>query len=212
MSFLIPRKAPNVRRWAAHIDPVSTVVTVDDQFALVDAQEMLTQAAAQAQSILAHAHATAQAESQRVLAAAQAQALQLQAEKMVEMTSRRVEYLAGIEQEMIELVMGAVRKVVDGFNDQVQIMTVVRNALAVLRKQKHMTLHLCPDEAALVSAQLQELLAIYPSVESLDVLADERVARGSCILESPMGSVKTSLQGQINALRQGLQGTLGNQA
>lgn len=58
--------------------------------------------------------------------------------------------------------------------------------------------------------QINDLLAAYPGVGYLDILADGRLARGSCILESEIGMVEASLEGQIQALRQAFQRTLGS--
>ena len=128
---------------------------------------------------------------------------------MIETVGRTVEYFAGVENEMVELVMSAVRKVVDGFDDREKVM-VVRNALAVVRNQKQMTLRLNPAEVDTVREQINDLLAAYPGVGYLDILADGRLARGACILESEIGMVEASLEGQIQALRQAFQRTLGS--
>lgn len=111
---------------------------------------------------------------------------------------------------MVELVMQAVRKVVDGFDSRETVVTVVRNALAVVRNQKHMTLRLHPDEVDVVRARVNELLAAYPGVGYLDIIGDARLARGACILESEIGMVEASLDGQIEALRRSFQRTLGS--
>ncbi|WYX20027.1 HrpE/YscL family type III secretion apparatus protein [Achromobacter xylosoxidans] len=129
---------------------------------------------------------------------------------MIETVGRTVDYFAGVENEMVELVMSAVRKVVDGFDDREKVMVVVRNALAVVRNQKQMTLRLNPAEVDTVREQINDLLAAYPGVGYLDILADGRLARGSCILESEIGMVEASLEGQIQALRQAFQRTLGS--
>ena len=129
---------------------------------------------------------------------------------MIETVSRTVEYFAGVENEMVDLVMASVRKVVDGFDDREKVMIVVRNALAVVRNQKQMTLRLHPAEIESVRERINDILAAYPGVGYLDLLADARLGRGACILESQIGMVEASLEGQIEALRGAFQRTLGS--
>ncbi|RBL80342.1 HrpE/YscL family type III secretion apparatus protein [Streptomyces cavourensis] len=210
MAFLIPRDPLTPRAAAGRIDPALRVLRAADHAAWADAGQLLAQARTQADEIIGGAQAAFEAERERGYQEGRESALLDQAEKMIETVGRTVEYFAGVENEMVELVMSAVRKVVDGFDDREKVMVVVRNALAVVRNQKQMTLRLNPAEVDTVREQINDLLAAYPGVGYLDILADGRLARGACILESEIGMVEASLEGQIQALRQAFQRTLGS--
>ncbi|MEI2417100.1 HrpE/YscL family type III secretion apparatus protein [Orrella sp. JC864] len=210
MAFLIPRDALTPRRLAATLAPGAKVLRAADHAVLVQAQALLDDAHAQARAIGEQAQAAYQAERQRGYDDGKEQALFDQADKMIETVGRTVEYFAGVENEMVDLVMQAVRKVVDGFDDREKVVIVVRNALAVVRNQKQMTLRLHPDEVSAVRERVNELLAAYPAVGYLDIVPDARLARGACILESEIGMVEASLEGQIAALRSAFQRTLGS--
>lgn len=210
MAFLISRDPLSPHQLAGRVDPAAKVVRAQDHAALVEAHALLEQARGQADAIVAGANEAFQAERQRGYADGREQALLDQAEKMIETVGRTVEYFAGIENEMVDLVMSAVHKVVDGFDDREKIIVVVRNALAVVRNQKQMTLRLNPSEVEVVRSQINELLAAYPGVGYLDLLADGRLQPGACILESEIGMVEASLNGQLEALRRAFQRTLGS--
>lgn len=210
MAFLIPRDPLTPRASAGRVDPAARVLHGAELAAWADAEQLLARARARADEIIAGAQAAFEAERQRGYEEGREAALLDQAEKMIETVGRTVEYFAGVENEMVELVMSAVRKVVDGFDDREKVMVVVRNALAVVRNQKQMTLRLNPAEVDTVREQINDLLAAYPGVGYLDILADGRLARGACILESEIGMVEASLEGQIQALRQAFQRTLGS--
>lgn len=210
MAFLIPRDPLTPRASAGRVDPAARVLRGAELAAWADAEQLLAQARARADKIIGGAQAAFEAERQRGYEEGREAALLDQAEKMIETVGRTVEYFAGVENEMVELVMSAVRKVVDGFDDREKVMVVVRNALAVVRNQKQMTLRLNPAEVDTVREQINDLLAAYPGVGYLDILADGRLARGACILESEIGMVEASLEGQIQALRQAFQRTLGS--
>ena len=181
-----------------------------DRYAWTEAQSLLAHARTQAEAIVENAQAAFDAECARGYAEGKASALLDQAEKMIDTVGRTVDYFAGVENTMVELVMQAVHKVVEGFDDREKVMAVVRNALAVVRNQKQMTLRLHPDEVQTVRECVNDLLVAYPGVGYLDIIADGRVLRGACILESEIGMVEASLDGQIEALRKAFERTLGS--
>jgi len=210
MAFLISRDPLTPRQLAGRPDPGGRIVRAHEHAQLRDAQALLDAARAQADAIVAGAQEAFEAERQRGYAEGREEALLDQSERMIEAVERTVDYIASVEGKMVELVMSAVSKVIDGFDDREKVMIVVRNALAVVRNQKQMTLRLNPAEVDIVRSQINELLAAYPGVGYLDILADGRLAPGACILESEIGLVEASLEGQLQALRNAFQRTLGS--
>jgi type III secretion protein L len=210
MAFLQHRSPTDPRRLAAQLDPAARILRADAYATLVEADALLAQAREQADAVVAGAQAAFVAEQERGYADGRESALMDQAEKMIETVGRTVDYFTNVENEMIDLVMMAVRKVVDGFDDREKTLIVVRNALAVVRNQKQMTLRLHPDEVDTVRERVNDLLAAYPGVGYLDILPDGRLERGSCILESEIGLVEASLEAQISALRNAFERMLGS--
>src|SRR5690606_25589100 len=159
MAFLISREALKARPLAVTPDPAARVVRAADYATLVQSQALLDEARAQAQAIVAGAQEAFEAERRRGYEDGKQEALLDQAEKMIETVGRTVDYFASVENEVVDLVMAAVRKVVDGFDDREKVMVVVRNALAVVRNQKQMTLRLHPDEIEVVRERINDILA-----------------------------------------------------
>ncbi|WP_394065631.1 HrpE/YscL family type III secretion apparatus protein [Alcaligenes sp. WGS1538] len=210
MAFLISRSAVTPWRLAATLAPSTRVLRAGEYAAWVEAQALINHAQAQADQILSGAQAAFEAECQRGYEDGRQDALLSQAEKMIETVGRTVDYFANVENRMVDLVMASVRKVVDGFDDQDKVMIVVRNALAVVRNQKQITLRLHPEDLELVRGRINDILAAYPGVGYLDLVPDARLERGACILESEIGMVEASLEGQIAALRSAFERTLGS--
>ncbi|OZI33080.1 type III secretion system protein [Bordetella genomosp. 1] len=209
MGFLLPHPGLKAAE-RPRLDPADKILRAADHAALAQADALLAQAQEAARAIEAGAQAAFDAERERGYADGREEALMGQAERMIETVGRTIEYFAGVENEMVDLVMASVRKVIDGFDDREKVMIVVRNALAVVRNQKQMTLRLNPAEVDVVRARINDLLAAYPGVGYLDILADGRLARGACILESEIGMVEASLESQFQALRNAFQRTLGS--
>lgn len=210
MAFLIPRSPLNPRTNTPRISTRDTVLRHEDLQAWVDAQALLEHARQEAAAIVAGAQDAFEAERVKGYAEGREAALLDQSEKMIETVGRTVDYFASVENEMIDLVMQAVRRVVDGFDDKERVMIVVRNALAVVRNQKQMTLRLHPDQVDVVREQVNGLLALYPGIGYLDIVADGRLGKGACILESEIGMVEASLDGQVQALRNAFERTMGS--
>ena len=211
MAFLVPRDPLSpTRTLQARLAPGTRIVRAADVAAWEQAEGLLAAARAQADAILAGAEEALAAERARGYAEGLAEARMEQVEKMLDTVGRTVDYFAAVEGDMVALVMGAVRKIIDGYGDHERVLLVVRNALAVVRNQKQMTLRLPPAQVDAVRARVNELLAAYPGVGYLDMVADARLKGDACILESEIGLVEASIDGQIAALQGAFQKVLGS--
>ena len=211
MAFLLSRDplTPS-RSLQARIAPGQRVLRAADVAAWGDAEALLASARQQADAIIAGAEAALEAERQRGYAEGVAEAQMEQAEKMIDTVSRTIDYFARVEGDVVALVMSAVRKIIDGFNDEERVLIVVKNAISVVRNQKQMTLRLHPQQVDVARARMNDLLASYPGVGYLDIVADGRLSLESCILESEIGLVEASIEGQIKALETAFTKVLGS--
>jgi len=202
MAFILHPDPLSIRRaLKVRIDPSATVIPAAAVSTFRQAEEIVADAHQQAEEIVGRAQAGYDAECQRGYQDGIRQALQEQSEQMIEHVGRTVEYFSSIETRMVDLVLGAVQKIVSDFDDRERALNVVRNALSVIRNQRQMTLRLNPDQIEMVRANIDELLSLYPGVGYLDLVSDPRVAADACILESEIGVVESSIEGQLQALR-----------
>ena len=214
MAFFIPNAALNplqpTRQLTAGIDPSRTVIRFAEVAALHDAQSMMASASLQAQAIVAQAHAAFEAERKRGYEEGVEEAKLEQAEQMISNVARTIDYFGQVESRMVDLVMQALRKIISDFNDEERVLITVKNVLSVVRNQKHMTLRLNPQQVDVVKARVNDLLANYPGVGYLDIVADSRLKPDSCILESDIGLVEASMEGQLEALKNAFTKVLGS--
>ena len=129
---------------------------------------------------------------------------------MIDSVSRTVDYFSNVETTMVGLVMSAVRKIIDGYDDTERVLIVVKNALSVVRNQKQMTLRLHPQQVDAVRGRVNDLLSAYPGVGYLDIVPDGRLEKEACILESEIGLVEASIESQIAALENAFRKVLGS--
>lgn len=211
MAFLVPRSPLKPQRQlSVGIDARCKLVRADDLQALRSAQEAIAVANEQADLIVSQAQAAYAAERKRGYEEGQAQARLEQAEQMIENVARNVDYFSKVELRMVDLVLQAVQKIIGDFNDRERVLITVRNVLSVLRNQKQLTLRLNSQQVEIVKSSMDELLAAYPGVGYIDVLADNRVKPDACILESEIGVVEASIDSQVEALRSAFLKVLGS--
>ncbi len=132
------------------------------------------------------------------------------AEKMIANVGSTIDYFEKVEDRMTQLVLQAMRRIVAGFDDRQRVITVVKSALAAVRNQKQITLRVAPDRLDMLKAATDELLAAYPGIGYLDLVPDSRLHDDACIVETEIGIVEASIEGQIAALGRAFTRILGS--
>ena len=211
MAFLVPRNplAP-LEHLTTGIDPAAKVIRAADVYALRSAEQIVSDAQAQAAKIIAAAEAAYESERQRGYSDGREEARLDQAEQMIENISQTIDYFSKVEGKMVDLVMQAVRKIIQDFDDDDRVLIAVKSALSVVRHQKQMTLRVNSQQLDAVKSRVNEILAAYPGVGYLDIIADNRLAPDACIVESEIGTIEASIEGQLEALRAAFLKVLGS--
>jgi type III secretion protein L len=127
------------------------------------------------------------------------------AERMIDTVVSGVDYLEGLDATIVDLVMNAMHKVIDGFDDRERVMGLVRKALGYARSQRRVLLRVCPEDAEIVQAEMSTLLRDFPGIGVLDVVTDPRMKKGDCVLESELGLIDAGLDVQMAAIRKAFQ-------
>ncbi|VVE48290.1 HPr kinase [Pandoraea iniqua] len=200
-----PDDAPPLR-----VGVASGVVPRETVQAYVQTQDILSAAHEEASRLAQAARFAYDEQRQRGYADGLELARQAQSERMVEVVSRTVDYFERIEQRMVTLVTDAVRRIVCEVPDDVRVLAVVRSVLSVVRNQKQITLRLNPRQVDTVQSHLNDLLIAYPGNGFIDLVADSRITMDACVLESEMGFVEASLEGQLRVLRNVFERVLGS--
>ncbi len=194
------------------VDPGSKVVSQECLLALRDAGSIIESATGRAQLIVADAAAAHEAERRKGYAQGLEEVRREQATQAIENVARHVEFLEKSEDRIVDLVMQAVRKVVDGFDDQERTVAAVRSVLSAARDQKQVTLRLSPEHAEALRAQIQDMMVAFPSIGFIDVVPERRLVGDACVLESEMGVVEVSIESQLAAIQAAFDRTLGRSA
>ena len=163
---------------------------------LVAATDIIAAAQKKAEKILADAEAAYQSRYEQGYADGVEFGKLENAEKVMETVLASVEFIEGIENTVVNVVSQSVRKIIGEMDDEERIRRIVGTALSYVRGQQRVTVRVAPaDEPAVAKA-----LAAMTSGSYMNVVADPRLAKSSCILESDLGVIDASLETQLKAL------------
>jgi len=211
MAFIVPRNPLEpARRLGVGVAPSTKVLRAEDVHAFHDAEQILADARQQAERIVAEALSAFEQERLRGYQEGKEEARLEQVEQMIGNISRTVDYFSKVEGQMVDLVMRAVRKIVDDFDNNDRVLIAVKSALSVMRNQKQVTLRVNPQQAEIVKERLNDILAAFPGVGYMDIVSDHRLKADDCIVESDIGMIEASLEGQLQALRSAFEKVLGS--
>jgi flagellar assembly protein FliH len=110
------------------------------------------------------------------------------------------------EDEIINLIMLVARKVIinEVTQDRSILACVVQNAIAGLSAREEITVRINPDDYQLVTTGRDELLLRELLNEHLHIKPDPSVAAGFCLVDTVMGTVDASLDGQLDQIYRSL--------
>ena len=185
--------------------PGQKVLKSADYAVLAQAEDIVRLAELEAESIRAAAQDAYESEKKRGYSDGLDAGKMETAAQMVDTVAAGVDYLAGLENRIVDLVMHAVRKIIDGFDDKDRVLGLVRKALSYAHSQKRVVLRVCPEDAEIMQEQLRDLLRDFPGIGILDLAPDPRLGKGACVLESELGLVDAGLDVQLAGIRKAFQ-------
>ncbi|KMW73871.1 type III secretion system protein [Photorhabdus luminescens subsp. luminescens] len=110
------------------------------------------------------------------------------------------QYYRQVEQQMSNVVLQAVRKILKNYDQVSLTLQVAREALSLVSNQKQVILRVNPEQAAAVREQISRVHKDFPEIGYLEITADARLDQGGCILETEVGIIDASLDSQLEAL------------
>ena len=187
-----------------------SVVRAEAFSTVCDARALLDQAKADAARIVEEARSAFEAERKRGFEEGTEEARLEMSAQMIEVVGSVVDYISTAEQDMVAIVSRALERILGEIPADDLIVKVVRSALVALRTEKQLTLRVSPDNVARVRERMSEILSPYPLIVDIHVVADNRLEVTGCILESDIGIVDASLEGQLAVLRRSFEKLFGD--
>ncbi|MBR2519127.1 MAG: flagellar assembly protein FliH [Selenomonadaceae bacterium] len=123
------------------------------------------------------------------------------------------EYFIRAEDEIVAVVMMAIEKILpQHFLDVPQtVLPLVREAISYVRDQKEIKVHVDPDSYDLVLMARSEFQSMLTDGTALiEVVSDEALKPGDCVIETPNGGVDARLSTQLDLLKTAVKSVLNN--
>jgi len=114
------------------------------------------------------------------------------------------------ERNIVDLALEIAKKVVD---EQIllkpdTVANIARKALFIAAEREHIQIRVNPEDMDMIKAHKDDLMASMDGIEKIDVVADRRIKRGGCILETDAGNVDGRLQSQLSHIDDALRGVV----
>jgi flagellar assembly protein FliH len=117
----------------------------------------------------------------------------------------RARYIEAIADDAAEIVFAAIGKILgDAFADRSAVLAAVRETIRRNTDRTKLLVRVAPEQLELLNASRRELLEGI-SADHLDLVADDQVKLGGCVLESACGSLDGRLEIQLQRVREALQ-------
>ena len=128
-----------------------------------------------------------------------------------EAKSQTADYFIRAEDDIVAIVMMAIEKILpQHFLDVPQVvLPVVREAIKYVRDQKEIKVHVEPDSYELVLMARGEFQAMLTDGTAvLEVISDDTLKPGDCVIETPNGGVDARLLTQIELMKNAIESVL----
>ena len=181
------------------------LVKADEVAAVINAQELISAAEAEAERIRDAAKLAFEDERKRGYEKGLEDGKAAIIARKLELLDESVQFMESVEERMVDVVMKALKKCVMEIGDRELVVQIVRKVMnAVVRNQRHITLKVAPEMVEVVRGRLDEILKEYPLLDEIDVLEDTRLKGAACMIETETGVADASIDTQLAAIENSL--------
>lgn len=118
----------------------------------------------------------------------------LLSEQMLQASSAVVGQLAKAEKDLANVVINAVRKIIDDYDDDELALAMVKNGLKLVCKSQRVAVRVNPEKMDML---MQGLMSLDHNIDFLEIMPDTNLPVGDCVLESDIGIVRASVEEQL---------------
>lgn len=187
------------------VESETPVVKADVVAAVSTAEEIIAAAKSEAEKIAEEAKAAYEAERKRGYEDGINEGRQEILMDKIGLVDESVAFMESVEEKMADIVLKALKKCIAEVGDRELVCQIVKKSMqAIVRNQRQLTVKVAPEMVETVKAKLQTILAEFPSVAYVDVVEDAHLAPTACVVETDVGSVEASIEGQLAAIEKSI--------
>ncbi len=157
------------------------------------ATALLADAERRAEAIESEARTAFEAEKRRGYAEGLAEARREAMQSLIAESRQLDAALEAVDRDLTDLVVSAVRKIVEDFDDGAKAEAVVRTGLRKMRKARRAELHVPRELGAYFRERIAAIVASFPDCDHVDVSESDELQGSDVILETAIGRVEGDL-------------------
>jgi flagellar assembly protein FliH len=125
---------------------------------------------------------------------------------LLEAWNARNRYLAANQTVVVQLAMAVARKIVGETAkiDPTAVLQSAREAIHSARGEQKLRLRVRPEDESIMLQQTIELKRSNSEIGEIQVIADESITLGGCIVESPLGTIDAQFSTQLQSLERAI--------
>lgn len=157
------------------------------------ATRLLEEARSEAARIVGEAHEAFEEEKKRGYREGMEQAELDAVARVLDESAALDARLIEAEREISAIVVQAVRRLVDGFDDRSKAEALVRTALRQMRREKRAELRVSSEQFPAMREAIRAIVVDFPEIVTVDVVEDETLRAPRIVLETAVGRVDGDL-------------------
>jgi type III secretion protein L len=168
------------------------------------AKKVVRDANGEAKKIIAMAVAAKEEERKKGYEEGLAEGKKEMAARMADMAKKEIGNFLVFEDSLLNIVVRAMRRIVGELGDEERARRLVSGALSVVRNQRRVTVRVHPDDADAARLAVKDAAAAASAgdfEQFVEVVADGRLDKNSCVMETELGTIDASLDTQLDAIR-----------
>lgn len=194
-----------LKKQTFEVSTSSALVKGEEAAVVAKAEEIVSAAQTEAAKIADDARLAYEAEKKRGYEEGLAEGRSQILMQKLDLLDESVAFMERTEKKMSEIVMKALKKCVAEIGDQELVVQIVKKSMqTIIRNQNQVTIRVAPEMVAVVKQRAEEIMAEFHSVNFLDVKEDPRLAGAACVVETDVGIVEASVEGQLAAIERAL--------
>ena len=133
---------------------------------------------------------------------------QRKVELLFSMLGKGIEFFSSLETMLVQTLKSLFLKILGEYPPEERMYQLVKNTIKTLPNGKFLHISVHPDQTIRVGEKIEELKALQPSLERIEVIASKTLALDECILETETGIFDAGVTAQLESLMKAIQATL----
>ena len=127
-------------------------------------------------------------------------------EAACKLDEKREELVNNAEKDLVELALGVIRKLLGegALATEKTVITNIHKVLACTKEKKDIVIKVNNTDIKAVLSEQDELKALFEGIEEIEIIPDDNIAKGGCIVETDVGFIDARLETQMKSIEEHL--------